>query len=73
MYVLVMWPVHPFDCVYLSTVSVCVCVCVRVRVRVRVRVCVCLGYWGEGKREVGMAYVRRPRVRFPQSRCRLRL
>ncbi len=40
---------------------------------VYVCVCVCLGYWGEGRREVGMAYVRCPCVRLPQSQCRLRL
>ncbi len=39
------------------------CVCVRMR----------MGYWGEGKREVGMAYVRSSCARLPQYHCRLRL
>ncbi len=38
-------------------------------------VCVCVfGILGGGvRREVGMAFVRRPRARFPQYQCRLRL
>ncbi len=47
----------------LESIDIYPCVCV----------CVCLGYWGEGRREVGMAYVRRPCVRLPQYQCRLRL